>query len=242
MPRAVRLIVLGRQGAGKGTQCLRLAARLGVRHVATGDLLRAEIMARTTLGLKIEAAVSKGHLVVDDLVLDVVIGRLSSYEARSSGYLLDGFPRTVAQAEALFDEVGPLAADLAVELHVPSEVALPRLAARRVCRGCGTTSTARASDPPVRTCENCGDRVARRADDTEEAIRRRLAIYDQESGPLLDWLAGKDLLLTVDGMGRADQVHGRLLDALSTRLPGAVPWSAPVRGRTALTVVEGMAG
>ena len=240
MPRALRLIVLGRQGAGKGTQCVRLSARLGVRHIATGDLLRAEINARTPLGLKVEAVVSKGHLVVDDLVLEVVARCLASREARTEGYLLDGFPRTVAQAEALFDQVGPLAADLAVELHVPNDIALPRLAARRVCRGCGTTSTARMTDPLVRTCENCGGEVARRDDDTEDAIRHRLAIYDQESGPLLDWLADKDLLLTVDGMGRADQVQARLLDALSARLPGSVPWSAG--GTAALTVVEGMAG
>ena len=242
MPRAPRLIVLGRQGAGKGTQCARLAARLGVRHVATGDLLRSEITARSPLGRKVEAAVSEGHLVVDDLVLDVVASCLSSRAARTGGYLLDGFPRTVGQAEALFEEVGPMAADLALELHVPNQVAIPRLAARRVCRECGTTSTARASDPAVRACELCGGEVARRDDDTEDAIRRRLDIYDRESGPLLDWLESKDLLLTVDGMGRADQVQGRLLDALTARLPGAVPWSARASSGTALTVVEGMAG
>jgi adenylate kinase len=242
MPRALRLIVLGRQGAGKGTQCARLAARLGVRHVATGDLLRAEITARSPLGLKVEAAVSQGHLVVDDLVLDVVASCLTSREARVGGYLLDGFPRTVSQAEALFDEVGPMAADLALELHVPNEVAIPRLAARRVCRGCGTTSTARPGDPALRPCDHCGGEVARRDDDTAEAIQRRLDIYDRESGPLLDWLERKDLLLTVDGVGRADQVQGRLLAALGDRLPGAVPWSAVPAGSTALRVAEGMAG
>jgi adenylate kinase len=242
MPRALRLIVLGRQGAGKGTQCARLAARLGVRHVATGDLLRAEINARSPLGLKVEAVVSRGHLVVDDLVLDVVTRCLTSREARSEGYLLDGFPRTVSQAEALFDVVGPMAADLAIELHVPNEIAIPRLAARRVCRGCGTTSTARAGDPPLRACENCGGEVARRDDDTAEGIQRRLDIYDRESGPLLHWLERKDLLLTVDGVGRADQVQSRLLAALTARLPGAVPWSSGGDGATALRVVGGMAG
>ena len=135
-----------------------------------------------------------------------------------------------------------MAADLAIELHVPNEIAIPRLAARRVCRGCGTTSTARAGDPSVRTCEICGGEVARRDDDTEDAIQRRLDIYDRESGPLLDWLERKDLLLTVDGMGRADQVQGRLLTALTDRLPGAVPWSSGGVGETALRVVGGMAG
>ena len=221
----VRLIVLGRQGAGKGTQCARLAACLDVPHISTGDLLRAEAAAATELGRRAQAYLDDGRLVPDELVLDLVARRLGSSAARSEGYLLDGFPRTLAQGQALFEVLGRGAADVAVELHVPTSVVLPRLAARRVCRGCGATSSARPGDPEIGVCACCGDEVARRTDDTDQAIRRRLAAYERQAGPLLDWLDRQAMLLRIDGVGPPEVVHRRLLDAVRARVPLGRPSS-----------------
>jgi adenylate kinase len=214
-----RLIVLGRQGAGKGTQCARLAARLSVPHISTGALFRIEVARGTDLGRRAGAFLDAGALVPDELVIDLVATHLGSTEARAAGYLLDGFPRTLAQGQALFEVLGERAADVAVELHVPTSVVLPRLAARRVCQECGATSTAAPGDPETTICSICGGPVGRRTDDTDEAIQRRLADYDRESGPLLEWLEGRGLLVRVDGVGEPDVVHHRLLDAVRSRVP-----------------------
>lgn len=214
-----RLIVLGRQGAGKGTQCARLAVRLSVPHISTGDLFRSEAANGTELGRLAATYLDAGRLVPDGVVLDVVARRLGSPEVRSAGYLLDGFPRTLAQGQALFEVLGAGAADVAVELHVPASVVLPRLAARRVCRDCAATSSARPGEPEVDVCVRCGGKVGRRTDDTDEAIRRRLEAYDRQSGHLLRWLDDRGLLVRVDGVGDPDVVHQRLLEAVSERLP-----------------------
>jgi adenylate kinase len=214
-----RLIVLGRQGAGKGTQCARLAERLGVPHVSTGDLFRAEIAAGSELGRQLADLVEAGELVPDDVVLDVVASRLGGRADRASGYLLDGFPRTLSQAQALFEVLGGGAADVAVELHVPTTIVLERLANRVVCPGCGAVASAETGQCPPR-CVGCGEHMVRRADDTPDAIARRLDLYDQQAGPLLVWFDNQGLLVSVDGVGEADAVHQRLLLAVATRMPG----------------------
>ena len=215
---AARLIVLGRQGAGKGTQCVRLAARLGVPHLSTGDLFRAEITASTALGRELQRYVLAGELVPDEVVLDVVAAKLGAAPARAGGYLLDGFPRTLAQGQALFEVLGAGAADLAVELDVPKDVVARRLALRRVCVECGAvTSAAHESDSAP--CRTCGGRIERRSDDHPEVIARRLTVYEQEAGPLLIWLDQQGLLVSVDGQGDEDAVHGRLFDAVAERIP-----------------------
>ena len=208
-----RLFILGRQGAGKGTQCQRLADRLGIEHVSTGELFRAAVASGSRLGEKVQFYLDAGELVPDDVVLDVVVRRLAVIDAADRGFVLDGFPRTVSQADALVTILGTEVCDLAIEIDVPTDVVLPRLAARRVCRGCSRSFT--APDPSVERwqCEVCDGVVARRADDTEIAIRRRLAVYDEETAPLLVWLHSKGLLLTVDGTGTPDQVHNRLVAA-----------------------------
>ena len=210
-----RLFVLGRQGAGKGTQCKRLAARLRIEHVSTGELFRAAVASGTRLGEKVQFYLDAGELVPDDVVLDVVVRRLAIIDAADRGFVLDGFPRTVRQATALVDTLGPEVCDLAIELDVPTEEVLPRLAARRVCRGCGRSFTAPSPSVERWRCEICDGVVARRADDTEVAIRRRLALYDQDTAPLLTWLHSKGMLTTVDGTGTPDQVHARLVAAVS---------------------------
>lgn len=213
-----RLIVLGRQGAGKGTQCARLAARLGISHVSTGDLFRAEIAAGSTLGRELETYVTAGELVPDDVVLDVVARKLGSTATRAGGYLLDGFPRNLAQGQALFEVLGAGAAELALEIDVPTEVVVGRLAARRVCAECRAITSASELQQHQR-CSDCDGRLERRADDHPEAIARRLALYDQQAGPLLIWLDSRGLLETVDGVGDADEVHRRVLDAVTRRVP-----------------------
>jgi adenylate kinase len=213
---AARLIVLGRQGAGKGTQCARLASRLGIGHLSTGDLFRAEIAAGTALGRQLDRYVAAGELVPDEVVLDVVAANLGSTELRANGYLLDGFPRTLAQGQALFEVLGASAADLALEIDVPVEVVGSRLAARRSCGPCGTIVAAR---PGQRRCDTCGGPLERRADDQADVIRRRLALYDEQAAPLLVWLDSQGLLVTVDGVGHPDDVHDRIYQAVAQRVP-----------------------
>ena len=215
MRRGPRLAVLGRQGAGKGTQCALLAARMGVPHLSTGDLFRDEVAAGTPLGRRVAGCLEAGNLVPDEVVLDVVATALA---AAPGGYLLDGFPRTLAQGTALLDAAGDDALDVAVELMVPSSVVLPRLAARRVCRSCGHIYVTPEGGPEITTCRVCGGRVARRSDDTKAAIRRRLAAYDEQTKPLLVWLADRGLLLSVDGVAGPSEVHERVVDALRRRL------------------------
>lgn len=215
---AARLIVLGRQGAGKGTQCARLATRLGINHLSTGDIFRAEIASRSALGKELERYVTAGDLVPDDVVLDVVAANLGSTAARSRGYLLDGFPRTLSQGQALFEVLGAGAADLAVEIDVPVEVVGRRLSARRVCLDCSEVTSVLEGDATSR-CGGCGGRIERRADDHPDAIRRRLALYDEQAGPLLLWLDSQGILVTVDGVGDLDEVHSRVFAAVAQRIP-----------------------
>jgi adenylate kinase len=211
-----RVIVLGRQGAGKGTQCARLATHLGVPHISTGDLFRAAITEGTDLGREAQSYVERGALVPDALVLDVVAGHLGGADSRRRGYLLDGFPRTLAQGQALFEVLGAGAADLAVEIDVRTADVLPRLAARRVCRECGTVTS--APDAEEVSCPRCDGIASRRDDDSDEAIARRLALYDEQAGPLLVWLADQGLLVTVDGVGDPDDVFARVSSAVEPRL------------------------
>jgi adenylate kinase len=215
---AARLIVLGRQGAGKGTQCVRLADRLGIAHLSTGDLFRAEIASGSALGRDLQRYVLAGDLVPDEVVLDVVASKLGGPSVRADGYLLDGFPRTLAQGQALFEVLGAGAADLAIELEVPREVVAHRLALRRVCGDCGRV-TAADSETEMLPCNTCGGRLERRADDHPEVIAHRLTLYEAEALPLLLWLDQQGILVTVDGQGEPDDVHDRLFDAVAQRIP-----------------------
>lgn len=224
-----RLLVLGRQGAGKGTQCARLAHRLGVPHISTGDLFRAEVAAGSQLGRRAAVYLERGALVPDDLVVDLVASRVGG-ERGARGYILDGFPRTLAQGHALFDVLGPNAVDGALELHVPVEVVLPRLASRRVCTGCGAATTLAPGAAGEQRCATCGGTLERRSDDTEEAIATRLALYDAETGPLLIWLDSRELLATVDGIGRPDEVGERMLAAGAALVPWALGSPVPSPG------------
>lgn len=206
-----RLVMLGRQGAGKGTQCVRLSRHYVVPHISTGDILRSAVREGTEFGLKAKELMDAGELVPDDVIVGIVDERLSLDDTRARGFILDGFPRTVAQATSLLEITQPRGLDLAVNLEVPRAAVLARLAARRVCRDCGANYS--VDEPPKYgwTCDVCGGDVIQRADDTEEAITRRLDLYERETAPLIAWFDDRRLLVEVDGEGDPDDVTDRLV-------------------------------
>ena len=217
MVPGVRLVVLGKQGAGKGTQCVRLSHHYVVPHVSTGDMLRSEAKAGTGLGQRVKKLMDGGELIPDDLIMEMVANRLAERDARARGFILDGAPRTVAQAQALDEVLAPDRLDLVIDLEVPTAVALRRLASRRVCVDCGTNYST-ASPPTVNwTCDVCGGEVVQREDDTEEAIRRRLELYERETAPLIEWYERAGVLFTVNGTGPADAVTKRCVTAIDGR-------------------------
>jgi len=213
----IRLIVLGKQGAGKGTQCSRLSHHYVVPHISTGDIFRAATRSGSELGRKAKEYLEAGELVPDDIVLGVVAERLAQDDTRVRGFVLDGFPRTAAQAQGLQEILAPETLDLAVELAVPTEVVLHRLASRRTCSACGANYSTERPPSVNWTCDICGGEVVQRADDTVAAIRRRLALYEEETAPLIDWYMERDKLLSVNGTGHPDEVMERLVRAIDHR-------------------------
>jgi len=216
----VRLVILGRQGAGKGTQCVRLARHYVVPHISTGDMLRAAVKEGTDFGRKAQEYMSRGDLLPDDIIIGVVGERLAKDDTRTRGYILDGFPRTVGQAEALAELTVDEPLDLAIDLEVPEEVVLERISNRRVCVDCGTNYSVQTPPRYNWTCDVCGGEVVQREDDTPDAVRKRLNLYSQETEPLIAWYLAKDLLVTVDGLGSADEVTRRLIRAIDRRTHG----------------------
>jgi adenylate kinase len=210
----VRLVVLGKQGAGKGTQCVRLSHHYVVPHVSTGDELRAEVKSMTPFGLRAREVMDRGELLPDGLIMEMVAQRLAEGDTRARGFILDGCPRTIGQAEALEQMVLPDHMDLVLDLEVPTAQALRRLASRRVCVDCGTNYS--TSAPPVLnwTCDVCGGEVVQREDDTEEAIARRLELYERQTAPLISWYEDRNLLVAVNGTGSADAVTKRAIRAI----------------------------
>ncbi len=179
------LVILGRQGSGKGTQAAMLAERYGVVHVSTGDMLRAAVAAGSELGLRAKAVMDAGDLVGDDIMIGIVGERLADDDIQTRGVLLDGFPRTTAQADALAEILGGTGPDMALNLDVP----IAEVTERMLARG--------------------------RDDDTEEAISRRLELYEAETAPLLAWFEERGRLTVVDGLGTEDEVFTRLTDVIS---------------------------
>ena len=203
----LRVVMLGRQGSGKGTQGVQLARLLVVPHISVGDVLREAAASGSPAGRRAKETMERGELVDDELVVSLVTERLSAPDVRSGGFVLDGFPRTVEQAEVLAGILAEDELDRAVVIDVPLEVARARLLARRVCTACGRIySVAQASGLETWTCGACGGQVRRRADDTEEAVTRRLTLYDKQTRPLLDWFACHDQLLLADGVGTSEEV------------------------------------
>ncbi len=213
----VRLVVLGKQGAGKGTQCVRLSHHYVVPHVSTGDMLRAAVKSGTALGLKAKEVMDSGELLGDDLVMEMVSDRLSEPDCRVRGFVLDGCPRTVGQAKMLSALLAPVDLDLVVDIEVPTSLVLKRLASRRVCVDCGANYSVSAPPRVNWTCDICGGEVVQREDDTEEAIRRRLELYERQTAPLIGWYSERGLLDPVSGIGSPDAVLRRIIRTIEHR-------------------------
>lgn len=211
-------MILGKQGAGKGTQCARLARHYVVPHISTGDMLRAAARSHSEFGRKAKEYMDAGELVPDEVMIGLVQERLDYDDTSARGFILDGFPRTDGQAEALANFLAddrPL--DLAIDIELPTESALERLASRRVCDVCGAIYST-AQPPHLNwTCDFCGGEVVQREDDQPEAIKRRLNLYEEQTAPLIAWYLGRDHLVTVDGMGHPDEVFRRLVRAIDGR-------------------------
>ena len=212
---SVRLIVLGKQGAGKGTQCVRLSHHYVVPHISTGDMLRAAVKSLTPLGLEAQRYMDAGELIPDEVVLSMVAERFAQDDTKTRGFILDGFPRTVIQAEMLEKLLEPLEIDGVVNLTVATHLVMRRLAARRVCVDCGTNYSAQGGAPRVNwICDVCGGEVIQRDDDTEAAIQRRLDIYEMQTAPLISRYREQGKLIVVRGDGTPDSVSQRLIAAV----------------------------
>jgi len=217
MPTGVRLVMLGRQGAGKGTQAARLAEHYGVPHISTGDMLRAAVAAGTEFGLRAKAVMDAGGLVSDEIMVGIVDERLHEADA-ATGYILDGFPRTLAQGRALAGITESRPIEVVVNLEVPEEQVIGRITNRRVCKSCGAIYSVSAPPASDWTCDRCGGEVVQRDDDTEEAVRKRLDLYAAETLPLVPFYAEQDLLAEVDGVGSPDDVFAQLVSVIDARV------------------------
>jgi adenylate kinase len=195
----MKLILLGAPGAGKGTVAKLLTKMDGSVQISTGDILRSAVAAGTELGKKAEAAMKAGDLVSDDLIMGIMEERLKEDDCQA-GYLLDGFPRTIPQADALkvlLEKMGEKL-DFAVEIDVPREVILDRLTTRRTCSDCGEIYNVKSNPPEVEgVCDKCGGAVVQRDDETEEAINNRLNVYNDQTAPLVDFYKNEGMLLSV---------------------------------------------
>lgn len=223
------VILIGPQGSGKGTQAGRVAPRLGLVPVATGELFRGAIAAETELGRRIKAVYDRGELVPDELTVGLVeekldeVARQRSLEDGVRGALLDGFPRTQAQAEAL-DDVLARQADAVtavVKIDVPRDILVARLAGRRVCRDCGAVYHV-TFNPPLQpdVCDRCGGEVVQREDDTPAAVEKRLALYVRETEPLIAYYRERGLLAEVDGNRPIETVTDAMIVAIAGVAPG----------------------
>ncbi|MHB1129365.1 MAG: adenylate kinase [Ilumatobacteraceae bacterium] len=214
MSIGVRVIMLGRQGAGKGTQCRRVAEHYGIPHISTGEILRNAVRQGTVVGRQVKKVLDEGRLVEDDLMVSLVQGRIGEADARIKGYVLDGFPRTLGQAIA-FDEITEVRpVNVVIDLEVQRDVVLRRLSARRTCQQCDANFVSTGNDPNPWICQKCGGIVHQRDDDTPEAINHRLDLYDELTAPLVSYYQKASKLVVVDGLGSPDEVFAKLLAAV----------------------------
>ncbi len=215
----MQLILLGPPGAGKGTQAKMLCSHFGIPQISTGDILREAVRNQSPMGVKAKTYMDAGALVPDDVVVGIVKERLLADDCRK-GFVLDGFPRTVAQADALkqaLAEMG-IALDAVVSLEVDAEVLVERLAGRRTCKECGKGYHVKfdpAREPGI--CDVCGGELVQREDDREETIRKRLTVYREQTAPLVDYYKDEGLLRRVDGMGPMDEVQAQIREMLRTQ-------------------------
>lgn len=217
------VIFMGAQGSGKGTQAERIGPKLKLVKVATGDLFRSAIAQQSELGLKVQSIIESGNLVPDELTNAIVQVRLAQIAANRlkdddvDGALFDGFPRTEAQAKALDDILASqdTKLDAVIEIDVPREKLIARLAGRRTCEACGAVYHVESDPPKVDgICDKCGGKLIQREDDKPDSIARRLALYDNQTRPLLDYYRAKGILVTINGDQNIDTVTSDILNAL----------------------------
>jgi adenylate kinase len=212
----MRLVLLGAPGAGKGTQAKKLIEKYGIPQVSTGDILRQSVADGTPLGKEAKSYMDKGELVPDSVVLGLVEERLQADDARK-GYILDGFPRNTAQAEALDGMLEKLAMPItaAVSVDVPFEDLMKRLTGRRTCKSCGQMYNVHFSAPAKEgVCDKCGETLYQRDDDREETIKKRLDVYQSQTEPLIDYYGKKGILKSIAGTGNIDEIFGKLVATL----------------------------
>lgn len=205
----MKVILLGAPGAGKGTQAVRLAQRYNIPHISTGDIFRSNIKERTPIGIVAKSYIDKGQLVPDEVTIQIVKERLEKDDCKN-GYLLDGFPRTVSQAEALdgFSEV-----DSVVNIDVPLHKLMRRITGRRVCGKCGESYHIDYLDGST-SCKKCDGTLIQRADDNEETVGKRLEVYEKQTAPLIDHYKSKGKLIDIDGDGDIDSVFAAIVERL----------------------------
>ena len=199
----MKLIFLGPPGAGKGTQAVKIAERFQIAHISTGDMLRAEIREGTQLGLEAKSLIDRGELVPDEVILGMVKNRIRKEDCKN-GFLFDGFPRTIAQAEAL-EDISSI--DYVINIEVPTERLISRISGRRMCADCGSGYHVSTYAEP--NCK-CGAALYQRDDDKEDTVRNRLVVYERSTKPLIEYYANKGLLHTVNGDASIDTVDAAI--------------------------------
>jgi adenylate kinase len=213
----MNLILLGPPGAGKGTQAKMMIDKYHIPQISTGDILRAALKERTPLGLKAKEYMDKGLLVPDEVVIDIIKERLKEGDCKN-GYILDGFPRTVAQAQALDKVLADMnsALDHVISIEVDKGELVKRLTGRRPCRSCGRGYHV-IFDPPVNKdlCDKCQGELYQRDDDNEDTVRNRLEVYDSQTFPLIEYYKEKGLIRSIEGQGIIQQIFDRIVKVLS---------------------------
>lgn len=207
----MKLVLLGAPGAGKGTQAVKVAEKYKIPHISTGDIFRKNIKEKTPIGVIAQSYIDKGQFVPDEVTVEIVKNRLAEDDCKN-GFILDGFPRNVYQAEQLLN-IAPI--DVVLDVDVPLDRLSDRLTGRRVCSGCGESyhvSTLEGRN----TCAKCGENLYQRADDNEETVAERLNVYRKQTQPLIDFYSKKNLLKTVDGNQKQDEVFADVEKVLSS--------------------------
>lgn len=217
----MNVILLGPPGAGKGTQAEGIVKKFGLVHISTGDMLRAAVKAGTEMGLKAQEYMTAGALVPDEVVIGIVRDRIAEPDVTEKGFLLDGFPRTVVQAEELDKVLSSLSRgiDAVINIVVPDEELLNRLTGRRICKSCQKPYHVMFKPPKTEgVCDDCGGELYQRADDTVETVKNRLDVYHNQTAPLIDYYKNQSILVDIEGTKTVDEVFADIENALKAKV------------------------